>query len=130
MKFGTVVDHDRLSIFRYRTTLANVHCVCAVPFLVSGCWQKTYETCVRYSRMGSVVSRIMELGKVVDCDPLSISRYRTTLANVQCACAIPFHVSGSWQKTYDCVRYNRMSFVVSGIVELGKVVDHDQLNMI
>ena len=32
MVFGIVVDHDRLSIFRYRTTLTNVHCACAVHF--------------------------------------------------------------------------------------------------
>ena len=39
--------------------------------------------------MSSVVSRIVELGKVVDHDRLSISRYRTTLANVYCTCAVP-----------------------------------------
>ena len=123
-----VIDHDQLSISRYRTTLANVHCACTVPFLVSRCWQKTYD-CVRYKRMRSVVSRIVELGKVLDHDRLSISRYRTTLANVHCACTVPFLVSGCWQKTYDCVRYNRMSSVVSRIVELGKVLDHDRLSI-
>ena len=29
-------DYDRPSITRYRITLANVHCACAVPFLASG----------------------------------------------------------------------------------------------
>ena len=50
MVFGTVVDHDRLSIFRYRTTLTNVHCACAVHFRATRLWYK-HENCVRYNIM-------------------------------------------------------------------------------
>ena len=97
LELGKVVDHDRLSISRYRTTLAHVHCACALPFLVSSCWQKkTYENCIKYNRMSSVVSKIVALGKVEDHDRLSISRYRTTMANVHGACAVPlFRVVGN-----------------------------------
>ena len=63
MVFGTVVDHDRLSIFRYRTTLTNVHCACAVHFRATRFWYK-HENCVRYNTMAYLFIRIMKLGTV------------------------------------------------------------------
>ena len=38
MKFGTVVDYDRLSRIGYRTTLGNTYCACAKRFLILGCY--------------------------------------------------------------------------------------------
>ena len=61
MVFGTVVDHDRLSIFRYRTTLTNVHCACAVHFRATRFWYK-HENCVIYNTMAYLFIRIMKLG--------------------------------------------------------------------
>ena len=63
MVFGTVVDHDRLSIFRYRTTLTNVHCVYTVHFRATRFWYK-HENCVRYNTMAYLFIRIMKLGTV------------------------------------------------------------------
>ena len=124
VELGTVVDHDRLSISRYKTTMANVCCTCAVPFLVSCCWQKTYDY-VRCNRLSSVVSRIVKLGKIVDHDRLSISRYKTTLANFAANAQCLFLVPVVGKRHENCV----MNSVVSRIVELGKVVDHNRLNI-
>ena len=42
MKFGTVVGHDRLSRLRYRTTLGNIYCACAKPFLILGHYLRSF----------------------------------------------------------------------------------------
>ena len=99
VELGNVVDHDRLSILDKEPPwqMFTAHAQC----LFSGCWQKTYENCVRYNKMSSVVSRIVEFGTIVDHDRLRISRYRITLANIHCTCAVPFLVSSCWQKTWE-----------------------------
>ena len=34
MKFGTLIEHNRLIILRYRTTLRNARCACAMHLLL------------------------------------------------------------------------------------------------
>ena len=43
MKFGTVVDHDLLSIIGYRTTLGNAYCASAKRFFfILGCYHTAF----------------------------------------------------------------------------------------
>ena len=92
MKLGKIVDHDRLSISRYKPHwqmfAAHAQCLFLVPVV-----GKRHENCASYNKMNSVVSRIVELGKVVDHNRLSIDiepPWEMFTAHAPCFFSLPF----------------------------------------